>query len=82
MPDATVSINSQRLGSLARQAGSIASIVVGQMATWGAIGAGTTPQEIGGSILTAIGGLVLAIEHYVSDPSTGSTATGSTKSNA
>ena len=64
----TVNVTSQRIASILRQIGAVAALayaIIGsvQTSTWGA--KDTT--------LTLVGGILLSIEHFVADPSTGTT---------
>ena len=62
-----MTINTQRLSSIARQIGSIAAIVLALIpqiplpGTWSRVA------------LVVVGGVLQVVEHYVSDPSTGTT---------
>ncbi|HEV2369125.1 MAG TPA: hypothetical protein VGR90_04580 [Acidimicrobiales bacterium] len=60
----------QRIASVVRQVCAIAAIVFGALTQ--AVGALHLSPAVS-AVLVAAGGAVLAIEHYVSDPSTGST---------
>lgn len=57
----------QRIASIVRQIAGIAALVVGSLQD-----ANVVPGRYGW-ILQAAGAAVLAIEHYVADPSTGTT---------
>ena len=64
----TVNLNSQRIASILRQIGAVAALayaIVGsiQSSQWGSKN----------TVLTLVGGLLLTIEHFVGDPSTGTT---------
>lgn len=61
-------LNMQSLTSLIRQAAAIAAIVLGSIPATGLPNAVRAP-------LVAISGILLTVEHYVADPSTGSTPT-------
>jgi hypothetical protein len=70
-----MTVNSQQLASIARQGLAILGIVFGVLTQ--SVGSLHLPVAV--STALAIGGtVILAIEHYVSDPSTGSTTTGPT----
>lgn len=60
-------LDTQRVGSWLRQAAAIVGIIA-----VGLLNVGSLPASVR-LILTAVSGIVLAIEHYVSDPSTGAT---------
>lgn len=62
----------QRIASVIRQVCAIAAIVFGALTQ--AVGALHLSPAVS-AVLVAAGGAVLAIEHYVSDPSTGSSTT-------
>lgn len=61
----------QSFAAVARQVVAIAAIVMG--AVTAALPSLGLPTDVS-AILVAAGGAVIAIEHYVSDPSTGSTS--------
>jgi hypothetical protein len=58
-------LNSQQIASWVRQGAAIAGIVV-----VGLLNVGSLPSGVR-VVLTAVSGIVLSLEHYVSDPSTG-----------
>lgn len=61
-------MSTQQIASVARQALAIAAIVLGALtATLNSIHLPTGAS----AALTAIGGVILAVEHFVADPSTG-----------
>lgn len=62
-----MTIAKQPFASILRQIAAVAAVVIGALQTTNVI-----PGSYGW-VLTAIGGIVLAVEHYVSDPSTGTT---------
>lgn len=64
-------MNTQQTGSLVRQVMAVAALVMGGLTA--ALPSIALPPGVSG-VLAAVGGLVLAVEHYVSDPSTGSTS--------
>lgn len=57
----------QRVASIARQVAAVAAVVVGSLQD-----AAVIPGHYGW-ILQAAGAVILAVEHYLSDPSTGNT---------
>lgn len=63
-----ITFDTQRVGSLLRQGLAIAGIVFGVLTQ--SLGSLHLPVAVS-SILTVGGAVLLAIEHYVSDPSTG-----------
>lgn len=63
--------NPQSVASIARQVLAIAGIVMGVLTA--SIGSLHLPTAVS-SILVVAGSVLLAIEHYVSDPSTGTPA--------
>jgi hypothetical protein len=63
-----MNVNTQSLASVARQALAVLGIVFGVLTQ--AIGSLHLPVAVS-SILTIGGAVILAVEHYVSDPSTG-----------
>ena len=67
-----MTINTQRVSSVVRQVLAIAAIVIAAIST-----ASTSIHlpPIGSAILGIVGTAILAIEHYVSDPSTGTPST-------
>jgi hypothetical protein len=67
----TIDIGSQRFWAVTRQVLSVAAIVMGALTQ--ALSSIKLPIGVS-SVLVAVGGIVLAIEHYVADPSTGSTS--------
>jgi len=71
----TVTINTQQVSSVIRQVCAVAAIVVGILSAPGVIS--FLPTWVAAALVTA-GSVLVAIEHYVSDPSTGTTATQST----
>ena len=74
----TVDLNTQRIASVVRQVLAVAAVVVGILS------APSVESFLPGymsAILASLGGIVLAIEHYVSDPSTGTTPAASAVSN-
>ena len=58
-------LNTQQISSWVRQGAAIAGIVV-----VGLLNVGSLPPNVR-VVLTAISGIVLSLEHYVSDPTTG-----------
>jgi len=66
-----MTVNSQQLASIARQGLAILGIVFGVLTQ--SVGSLHLPVAISG-ILTVGGAVILAVEHYVSDPSTGTPA--------
>lgn len=62
-----MTVNTQQVSSWVRQAAAIVGIIV-----IGLLNIGSLPSSVR-VVLTATSGIVLAIEHFVSDPSTGST---------
>ena len=60
----------QSIASIARQVVAIAAVAMG--AVTAALPSLGLPSDVS-SVLIAAGGAIVAIEHYVSDPSTGST---------
>lgn len=67
-----MTINTQRLGSFFRQTLAVLGIVFGVLTQ--SVQGLHLPVAVS-SIITIGGAVILAIEHYVSDPSTGSTST-------
>ncbi len=67
-----MTINTQPLASVARQGLAILGIVFGVLTQ--SVGSLHLPVAIS-SILTVGGAAILAIEHYVADPSTGTSVT-------
>jgi hypothetical protein len=65
-----MTINTQRLGSFFRQALAVLGIVFGVLTQ--SVQGLHLPVAVS-SIITIGGAVILAIEHYVSDPSTGTT---------
>ena len=59
-----MTINTQQVASVLRQAAAIAMVVVSALDTI------SMPAAVRG-VLVAVGGAILGVEHYVSDPSTG-----------
>lgn len=59
-----MTINPQQIASILRQAAAIAMVVIAALDTI------SMPAAVRG-VLTAVGGAILAVEHYVGDPSTG-----------
>jgi hypothetical protein len=66
----------QAFASIARQVVAIAAVVMGALTS--ALSAIKLPPAVS-AVLAAAGAVILAIEHYVGDPSTGSTPTTVTK---
>lgn len=64
-------VNTQSVASVLRQVVAVGALVMGPVTA--AVSAIHLPAAVS-SVLTAFGGVILAIEHYVSDPSTGSTS--------
>jgi hypothetical protein len=64
-------VNTQQIGAVARQVLAIAGIVMGVITA--SVTSLHLPTAVS-SILVVAGSVVLAIEHYVSDPSTGTPA--------
>jgi len=60
-----MTVNTQQVSSWVRQGAAIAGIVV-----VGLLNVGSLPTSVR-VVLTAVSGIILTIEHYVSDPSTG-----------
>ena len=56
-----------RVCSTARQVAAVAALVIGALENSGTVAGSHT----GASVLMGVGGVVLAIEHYVANPSTG-----------
>jgi hypothetical protein len=71
----TINIGSQRFWAVVRQVLSVAAIVMGALTQ--ALSSIHLPIGVS-SVLVAIGGVILGIEHYVADPSTGTTNATST----
>jgi hypothetical protein len=65
-------MTTQQIASIARQVLAVAAVVMGAITA--SVPSLHLPVAVS-SVLAAIGGIILAVEHYVSDPSTG-TATG------
>lgn len=65
-----MNVNSQQIASILRQILAVTALVVGPLTA--AVPSMHLPVAISG-IITFIGGLIMTIEHYVSDPSTGNT---------
>lgn len=63
-----MTINTQQVASIVRQLAAVAAIVIGSLSSI------NLPTSVHG-ILVAAGAVLLAIEHYVGDPSTGTTTT-------
>jgi hypothetical protein len=63
--------NAQQLSSIARQGLAIAAVVMGALTS--AI-SGIKLPPAASTALVALGAVILGIEHYVSDPSTGNPA--------
>jgi len=61
----------QALSSIIRQIVAVAAVVMGALTA--SLSAIHLPTAVS-AVLTAAGAVILAIEHYVSDPSTGTTA--------
>ncbi len=61
----------QQIASILRQVAAVAAVVMGILTQ--ALNGIKLPPAIS-TAMTIVGGTLLAIEHYVSDPSTGSTA--------
>jgi hypothetical protein len=61
-------LNTQSFFAIVRQVAAIASIVIGCLSSV------SLPPSVH-TVLVAFGALILSIEHYVADPSTGSTPT-------
>lgn len=66
----TIDLGSQRFWAVVRQVLSVAAIVMGALTQ--ALSSIHLPVAVS-SVLAAAGGIILAIEHYVADPSTGTT---------
>lgn len=64
-----MTINTQQIASVIRQVAALAALVIGALQSSGVLSGNTA----GAAVLTAAGAIVLAVEHYVSDPSTGTT---------
>ena len=67
-----VTVNTQSISSVARQVLAIAGIVMGVLTA--SVTQLHLPTAVS-SILVVGGSIILAIEHYVGDPSTGTTTT-------
>lgn len=65
----------QRFSAIARQVLAVGAIVVGALSA--AIEPLHLPPAVS-SVLVVAGGVILAVEHYVADPSTGTTNAGPT----
>jgi hypothetical protein len=65
-----ITMNVQQVAAILRQVFAIAAVVVGALTS--SVSAIHLPPAVS-SVLVAAGGVILAIEHYVSDPSTGTT---------
>jgi hypothetical protein len=65
-----MTITPQSLASILRQVGAIAAVVMGVLT---AALSGIHLPAAASTALTVAGALILGIEHYVSDPSTGTT---------
>jgi hypothetical protein len=63
-------MTTQSIASILRQALAVISVVMGVVTA--SVTALHLPTAVS-SILVVVGGVILAIEHYVADPSTGST---------
>jgi hypothetical protein len=61
-----IKINTQQVASWLRQAAAIAAVVVSALDTI------SMPAGVR-AVLVAVGGAILTAEHYVADPSTGTT---------
>jgi hypothetical protein len=61
-----MTVNTQQVASWLRQAGAIAAVVIS------ALGTISMPSAVR-AVIGAAGGILLVVEHYVSDPSTGTT---------
>lgn len=71
-------MTTQQLASYLRQGVALVALVVGPLTA--AVPAMHLPAGVS-AIITAIGGTILTVEHYVSDPSTGTTNAPGTKAN-
>lgn len=67
-----MTVNTQQVASIFRQILAVAAIVMGAL-TQALNGIHLSPAI--SSVLAIVGGVILAIEHYVSDPSTGNPPT-------
>lgn len=68
-------MNTQQLASILRQIAAVASIVMGAItAAVNSNNAIHLPPAVS-AVLAAAGGLLLSVEHYVGDPSTGTVTT-------
>jgi hypothetical protein len=65
-----MTVNSQQVASIFRQVVALAAVVMGALTA--ALPSIQLPTGVSAA-LAAVGGVILAIEHYVSDPSTGTT---------
>ena len=70
-------MNTQQIASIGRQVLAIAGIVMGVVTA--SVPALHLPPAVS-SILVVVGGVILALEHYLSDPSTGTPTTTTTTS--
>ena len=70
-------MNTQQITSIARQVLAIVSIVMGVLTA--SVTSLHLPTAVS-SILVIVGGVIIAIEHYLSDPSTGTPTTTTTTS--
>jgi hypothetical protein len=61
-------VNTQQLGSILRQVLAVAAVVMGALTS--TLSGIHLPPAVS-AVLAAAGGVILAVEHYVSDPSTG-----------
>ena len=68
-------VNTQRLGAVVRQILALAAVTMGVLTA--SVTSLHLPTAVS-SILVVVGGVIMAIEHYVSDPSTGTPAAPST----
>lgn len=65
-----MTVNTQQVASILRQVVAIAAVVMGALTA--SLSSIHLPTGVSAA-LAAVGGVILAVEHYVSDPSTGST---------
>lgn len=63
-------MNIQRVAAVARQVIAYAALVVGPLTA--AVPAMHLPAPVS-AVITAVGGVIVVVEHYVGDPSTGTT---------
>jgi hypothetical protein len=62
----------QRIASIVRQVVAVAAVVMGALTS--AVSGIHLPPAVS-AVMVAAGGVVIALEHYLSDPSTGTTPT-------